>query len=150
MSVKRTVRLATVLGTIAAITILCFRVPPVNATTAGFTYLIVILLFATAWGLIEAMVASIAAVLCFNYFFFAPVGTFTIAEPQNWVALFAFLATSIVASQLSARAKHRTQEAMERREETERIYALSRAILLTEAGRRAPQEYVKEIARIFD
>lgn len=150
MSAKGTVRLAAVLGTIAAITILCFRVPPVNATTAGFAYLIAILLFATAWGLIEAMVASFVAVLCLNFFFFPPVGTFNIAQPQNWVALFAFLATSIVASQLSARAKHRAQEAMERREETERIYALSRAILLTEAGRKAPHEYAKEIAHIFD
>ncbi len=39
---------------------------------------------------------------------------------------------------------------MEQREETERVYALSRAILLTEAGRRAPKEYTKEIAQIFN
>jgi two-component system, OmpR family, sensor histidine kinase KdpD len=150
MNIKSTVRLAAVLGTIGAITLLCFHLVPVNATTAGFAYLIAILLIATAWGLLEAMVASVTAVLCFNYFFFPPIGTFTIAEPRNWVALFAFLATSIVASQLSARAKRQAQEAMERREETERLYALSRAILLTEAGKRAPKEYAKEIAQIFD
>jgi two-component system, OmpR family, sensor histidine kinase KdpD len=150
MNIKSAVRLAAVLGTMGAITLLCFHLVPVNATTAGFAYLIAILLIATAWGLLEAMVASVTAVLCFNYFFFPPIGTFTIAEPRNWVALFAFLATSIVASQLSARAKRQAQEAMERREETERLYALSRAILLTEAGRRAPKEYAKEIAQIFD
>lgn len=150
MNIKSAVRLAAVLGAIGAITLLCFRLVPVNATTAGFAYLIAILLIATAWGLLEAMVASLTAVLCFNYFFFPPIGTFTIAEPRNWVALFAFLATSIVASQLSARVKRQAQEAMERREDTERLYALSRAILLTEAGRRAPKEYAKEIAQIFD
>ena len=150
MSIKSTVRLASALGTIGAITLLCFHLVPVNATTAGFSYLIAVLLIATAWGLLEAMVASVAAVLCFNYFFFPPIGTFTIAEPRNWVALFAFLATSIIASQLSARAKRQALEATERREETERLYALSRAILLTEAGRRAPKEYTKEIAQIFD
>jgi two-component system, OmpR family, sensor histidine kinase KdpD len=149
MNIKSTVRLAAVPGTIGAITFLCFRLIPVNATTAGFAFLIAILLIATAWGLLEAMVASVTAVLCFNYFFFPPIGTFTIAEPRNWVALFAFLATSIVASQLSARAKRQTQEAMERREETERLYALSRAILLTEAGRRAPKVYAERIAQIF-
>ena len=150
MSIKSTVRLAASLGTIGAITLLCFHLVPVNATTAGFSYLIAILLIATAWGLLEAMVASVTAVLCFNYFFFPPIGTFTIAEPRNWVALFAFLATSIIASQLSARAKRQALEATGRREETERLYALSRAILLTEAQRRAPKEYTKEIAQIFD
>ena len=51
--------------------------------------------------------AAIAAVLCFNFFFLPPTGTFTIADPQNWIALVAFLATSIVASQLSGRARQR-------------------------------------------
>ena len=49
----------------------------------------------------------IAAMLCFNFFFLPPVGTLTIADPQNWVALLAFLATAIVASQLSGRARIR-------------------------------------------
>ncbi|HUZ46832.1 MAG TPA: DUF4118 domain-containing protein, partial [Terriglobia bacterium] len=150
MNIRVAIRIVAVLAITAAITFLCFHLVPVNATTAGFTYLIAILLIATAWGLLEAMVASVAAMLCFNFFFLPPTGTLTIADSRNWVALFAFLATSIVASQLSARAKRQAQEAMERREETERLYALSRAILLTEAGRRAPKEYAKEIAQIFD
>jgi two-component system sensor histidine kinase KdpD len=150
MNLRSILRFAVVLGTIGIITILCFRLVPVNATTAGFAYLIAILLIATACGLLEATVASIAAMFCFNFFFLPPTGTLTIADSRNWVALFAFLATSIVASQLSARAKRQAQEAMERREETERLYALSRAILLTEAGKRAPKEYAKKIAEIFD
>jgi two-component system, OmpR family, sensor histidine kinase KdpD len=150
MNTSVAMRSVAVLAITAVITYFCFHLAPVNTTTAGFTYLIAILLIASTWGLLEAMVASIAAVLCFNYFFFPPIGTFTIAEPRNWVALFAFLATSIVASQLSARAKRQAQEAMERREETARLYALSRAILLTEAGSKAPKEYAKEFAQIFD
>jgi two-component system, OmpR family, sensor histidine kinase KdpD len=150
MNIRVATRSVAVLVITAVITYFCFHLTPVNATTAGFAYLIAILLVATAWGLLEAMVASVTSVLCFNYFFFPPIGTFTIAEPRNWVALFAFLVTSIIASQLSARAKRQAHEAMERREETERLYALSRAILLTEAGRKAPKEYTKEIAQIFD
>lgn len=150
MSVKATVRLAAVLGVVAAVTFVCLRIFPVNATTAGFVYLVVVLMIATAWGLLEATVASFAALLCFNYFFLPPTGTLTIADSRNWAALFAFLATSIIASHLSARAKHRTQEAMEHREETERLYALSRAILLTEANRKAPKQFAGEIAQIFD
>jgi two-component system, OmpR family, sensor histidine kinase KdpD len=150
MGIRVTIRFVAVLAIIAAITFLCFRLVSVNATTAGFIYLIAILIIATACGLLESMVASLAAVLCFNYFFFPPIGTFTISEPRNWVALFAFLATSIIASQLSARAEQRAHEAMERREEMERLYALSRAILLTEADRAAPKQFASEVAQIFD
>ena len=74
---------------------------PVNATTVGFAYLLGILAIAATWGLIESIIASIAAMLCYNFYFLPPVGMFTIADPQNWVALFAFLTTALVASHLS-------------------------------------------------
>ena len=76
-----------------------------NPTTVGFVYLITILLIAARWGLIEAVAASIVATLCYNYFFLPPVGTFHIDDPQNWIALSAFLVTSLVASQLSEMAR---------------------------------------------
>lgn len=144
------IRLSVVLGAITALTFLSFRLMPVNATTAGFMYLIVVLLIAAAWGIVEATVASVVAVLCLNYYFLPPVGGLTIADPQNWVALFAFLATSIVASQLSSRAKQRTRLAVDRQLEMERLYALSRAILLTEANRTAPKQIAHHVAQIFD
>jgi len=75
-------------------------------------------------------VSSVAATLAFNYFFLEPRLTFTIADPHNWVALFAFLATSIVASRLSTETKRRTQEAVERQRDLERLYTFGRAILL--------------------
>ena len=75
--------------------------------------------------------------LCFNFFFLPPVGTFTIADPQNWVALFAFLAVSLVASNLSAVARARTQEAVGRRDELARLFDLSRDVLIITDSREA-------------
>lgn len=143
-------RTATSVLVVAAITFLGYRVLPINATTQGFFYLIAILFLATAWGLTEAVVASIFAVLCFNYFFFPPVGTFTIDDLQNWVALFAFLITAITASRLSAQAKRRALEILERQQEMERLYALSRAMLLVEPSRPLAKQVVSHIARAFD
>jgi two-component system, OmpR family, sensor histidine kinase KdpD len=134
---------------LAAITWLFYRVIPVNATTAGFVYLIAVLIFATVWGFPEALAASVLSVLCFNFFYFEPVGTFNIAEPQNWVALFAFLVTAVVASELSFRAKQRAQLAVDRQHEMERLYALSRAILLTNPDRSAGKQIALRIAEIF-
>lgn len=71
------------------------------------------------------------AFLCFNYFFLPPVGTWTIADPENWVALFTLLAVSIVASHLSAQVRRRAQEATARRDELGRLFELTRDILLT-------------------
>jgi two-component system sensor histidine kinase KdpD len=143
-------RILAALGLVAAITFVGFRLIHVNATTAGFFYLVAILGVATAWGLAESTIASIAATLCLNFFFIPPIGTFRVADPQNWVALFAFLATSLTASQLSARAKRRTREAVDSQHEIERLYSLSRALLLTEATRPMPQQVVQQIAQTFD
>ena len=94
-------RVAASIGAVVLITVLYFEALHVNPTTVALSYLIAILVIATGWGIVEATAGSIAAVLCFNFFFLPPIGTFTIADPQNWVAFIAFLATAIIASQLS-------------------------------------------------
>ena len=143
------VRIAIVVGIIAAITAICFRIVPVNATTTGFAYLVAILFIAARWGLTEALVGSFVAVGCFNYFFLPPIRTFTVADPQNWVALIAFLATSITASHFSTQAKKRTLEATDRQREMEKLYALSRSILLIEPTRPEPKQLAMQIAQSF-
>ena len=139
-------RVGAALALIAATTFILFRVVPVNPTTAGFLFLVVILFIATKGGLVESTIASVAAMLSFNFFFLPPIGTLTIADPQNWVALFAFLATSLTASQLSARAKRRALEAEERRGEVERLYALSRGLLLIDTSQPIAKQIVQQIA----
>jgi two-component system, OmpR family, sensor histidine kinase KdpD len=138
------------LVTIAAITALCSRVFSVNATTAGFAYLLGVLAIATAWGLIEAIVASVAAMLCFNFFFLPPIGQFTIADPQDWVALLAFLATALIASHISDRERKQASEAKARQKETEQLYALSRIILMTDPAQSIGFQSAQHIAEIFD
>jgi two-component system, OmpR family, sensor histidine kinase KdpD len=138
------------LGLVAAVTFVAFRLAPVNAITAGFLYLVTVLLIATAGGLVESTIGSIAAMLCFNYFFLPPLKTLTISDPRNWVALFAFVATSLTASQLSARAKRRTREAIDRQIEIERLYSLSRALLLTDATRSIAKQIVHQTAQVFE
>src|SRR5579863_7967555 len=89
------------LALIAAVIFVFYRLIPVNGTTVALALLMAILGIATWFGLFEAIVCSLVAMLGFNFFFLPPIGTFNIADPQNWVALFAFLATSIIASKLS-------------------------------------------------
>ncbi|HEV8579176.1 MAG TPA: DUF4118 domain-containing protein [Thermoanaerobaculia bacterium] len=104
-----------------------------NATTAGFLYLIAVLALAAWGGWAVGAVASVVATLCFNYFFFPPHGTLTIADPANWVALCSFLVASAVASRLVATARRQAEEAQRRRREVEVLYE-ERERLLGEAA----------------
>jgi PAS domain S-box-containing protein len=102
---------AAVLG-IAAVTALL--VPfhnQLSNTTVALAFLLVVLFVATGWGSWPAFLASLLGVLCFNFFFLPPLYTFTIADPQNWIALAAFFITAVTVGQLSARAKRRETEA---------------------------------------
>ena len=104
----------------------------VNPTTVALTFLLAILIVAATWGLRPAVFMSLVATAAFNYFFLPPLGTFTIADPQNWVALSAFLVTAIIASQLSERARREASQAHQRRHEVERLYAFSQRLLVAE------------------
>lgn len=106
----------------AATTVLKLFGDHINHTTVAIALLLVVLFVATAWGPKPAVLASFAAGVCFNFFFLPPVGTFTIADPENWIAFFAFLVTAITAGQLSARARRRAQEATAARQEIEQLY----------------------------
>lgn len=122
-----------------------------NSLTIALSYLLAVLAIAAGWGLLPATCASVAATACLNYFFLPPVGTFTIAGSQNWVALAAFLTVGIVASRLSERVRQQARQAEANRLETERLYSLSRMILL-HLGDSAltAHEAAVQIARIFE
>jgi two-component system, OmpR family, sensor histidine kinase KdpD len=101
----------------------------VNPTTAALTFLIGVLIISANWGLPPAVFMAVISTLAFNYYFLPPIGTFTIADPQNWVALLAFLVTAIIASQLEERARREAKSANERRGEAERLYKFSQQLL---------------------
>src|SRR5438132_5047249 len=120
-----------------------------NSTTIAMAFLLATLGIATWWGLPEAIVASVVGMLCFNFFFLPPLFTFYLADTQNWVALCTFLVTAVVASQLSTSARQRASEATRRREEMERLYELSRALMLVDKRSDTASQISQRIAQVF-
>lgn len=114
---------------VAIVTLFYRRVMQVNSTTVALTYLLSILAVSATWGAAVSVFMSVLAMLAFNFYFLAPIHTLTIADPQNWVALFAFLFVSVVASQLANRARQTAQDASARRRELERLYTFSQRLL---------------------
>ncbi len=120
------------LAALASIILIYRRWLHVNATTVALTLVLFILLIAARLGLRYAVVASIVATACYNFYFLPPVGTFVIADPQNWLALFAFLATGVVGSRLSQTARDEADHARGKQRELEVLFTLSRDLLQTE------------------
>src|SRR6476646_5940037 len=140
-------RAAAAIGAVLTVTAVYSRLFGItNATTVALSFLLVVLLAAATSKLWVAVATSVAAVMCFNYFFLPPVGTWTIADPQNWVALVAFLAVSLVASNLSAAVRARAREALDRRDEMARLFDLSRDVLLLTDTREAFASLARSLA----
>jgi len=114
---------------VLAIVLLGHRVLHINPTTIALAFLLGVLAISTFWGLRPAVFMAIISTMAFNYFFLPPVGTFTIADPQNWIALLAFLITAVTASELSERAGREARNANERRHELDRLYGFSQQLL---------------------
>jgi two-component system sensor histidine kinase KdpD len=142
-------RFAASTASVAAIICVFKFIPNVNNTTVALTLLLAILAISTRWGLAEGTVASIVAVLGFNFYFLPPLGTFTIQDTQNWVAFFAFLVTAATASQLSARARRRTAEAEARRLEFQRLYELVQAMMLSGNPHKTIRVFVQRVVEVY-
>src|SRR5688572_19842308 len=138
------------LGAIGAVTVALKALPDVSPTTAALALLLVVLAVATLATLRTAILLSVLAMLTLNFFFLPPIGTFTIADPQNWIALFAFLIVAVIASNLSAAAQDRTRDAIARRNEVTRLFDLTRDVLLTTETAGAIEVLARHVARRFE
>jgi two-component system, OmpR family, sensor histidine kinase KdpD len=150
-------RFAVCSAVVAAITAGYARLLHVNPTTVALTFLVAVLAVAAAWGLKYSVYTSLIATACFNFFFLPPVRTWTIADPQNWVALGVFLITAMIASHLSDKARRQAAAAENRRREVERLYAFSQQLLikdnifelLNELPKKIVDEFSVSAAAIF-
>jgi two-component system, OmpR family, sensor histidine kinase KdpD len=94
----------------------------------ALAFLTAVLVSSVAYGLWPALLACLASVLAYNFFFLPPLYTFTIADPENVVALFFFAITAVIASNLTARVRAQAITARQRVRTTEELYQFSRKL----------------------
>ena len=110
----------------AALLVVLFRsLIPANQTTVALAFLILMLLTASRWRLAYSVYVSILCTFLYNFFFLPPVGRLTITAPSNWVALGAFLCTSVLVSHLSNKERRQAETSEARRLELEQLYEFS-------------------------
>ncbi|HLH35706.1 MAG TPA: ATP-binding protein [Alloacidobacterium sp.] len=122
----------------------------VNITTVALSFLVLVLLAATRWRLAHSVYLSIICTLLYNFFFLPPIGTFTIADPQNWVTLSVFLGTGVLVSHLSESERKQRELSEKKRSEVERLYEFSQQLLLHEDLRGLARAAPSIAAKVFN
>src|SRR5260370_5948554 len=89
-------------------------------------YLLVVMALASTRGRYAAILASMVAFLAFDFFLVPPLYVFTINRVEEWIALFVFLVTAILTSQLAVTLRERAEQASRRERETRVLYDLLR------------------------
>ena len=96
-------------------------------------YLLLILLLASTRGRYAAIVAAVIAALAFDFFLVPPFFTFVIARWEEWIALFVFLVTALITSQLTTQTRQSAEQARLREREARILYEAGRVINMTDS-----------------
>ncbi len=97
-------------------------------SNVALVFLTAILIDAVLFGLGPSLLACLAAILAYNFFFLPPLYTLTIADPENIVALFFFAVVALIASNLAARVRAQAVAARVRARTTDDLYQFSRKL----------------------
>jgi two-component system sensor histidine kinase KdpD len=120
-----------------------------NAAPVGFLFLLVVVCEAILAGFWQASIVSVLACACLDYFFYPPLFHFSVADPQDWVALGAFEVSALMVSRLSSRERLNSIEARLQRTSMEQLYELSRSTLLINMHEKPGRQIAQLIQRIF-
>ncbi len=127
---SRALGLLIALGAVMATTAVIYPLGEITPEVSnGVLYMLAVLLVSTYWGLGLGLVTALASALAFNFFHIPPTGGFSVAEPQNYVALGVFFAAAVLASRVADLARTRADEAEGRREEADLSADLARLLL---------------------
>ena len=149
LALRRSTRILASASMVAAITWIAYAMHA-KAFIAGFVYLILLLPIAFQWGFFEATVASVLAIACLDYFFTQPYLNFSMSDPQDWVALGAFETVVLVVSRLADRLRHHAAQASAHEANLDRLYTLSKELLVIDRTQPVDAQLARLIAEVFD
>ena len=120
-----------------------------NSTTAAMVFLVLVVWCATQAGAVLSIYIAALGAVCFDYFFLPPIHTLRLAGAQAWAAMFAFIASCLVVSRLSERARQQAIQVEQRQADVGRLYALSQEMMLFEDAEKLMHDLPGLIDRIF-
>ena len=117
------------LGLVGVLTIALFSmVWELGLEHGSVVYLLPVVIAATRWGIVSAIVAAVCGVLASAFFFYPPLYSFRITNPQEVINLILFIFVAVVVSQLATRLKRQLEMARQREIDLRDLYAFSRRL----------------------
>jgi len=120
-----------------------------NSTSAAMVFLVLVVWASTVAGIQLSLTIAVLCGLFFDYYFLPPFRTLRLASAQEWVALISFIASCLVVGRVAEMARRQTRHAERRREDVERLYALSQEMMLHEDAAGLIRDLPLLIQRIF-
>jgi two-component system sensor histidine kinase KdpD len=117
------------LAMVAAVTAVVYTgVSEIGLEQGSIVYLVPVLIAATRWGVVPAIVAAVGGVLASAFFFYAPVYSFRVRDPQEALNLVLFVVVAVVVGQLATRLRRQLELARQREIDMRDLYAFSRRL----------------------
>jgi len=108
--------------------------------TIAFVYLLLVLTLASTRGLYAAILTSLLAFLCFDFFFFPPPYTFLVIKTEDLLTLVVFLTTAIITGQLASALRQRAEQANNRERELRILYEQAQELVSLQERQRLARE----------
>ena len=118
------------LGGFAALlaVLLPFR-PHLSVAVPAVLFVLPALVGVVVGGFIPGAVGALGGFLIYDWFFLPPYDTLSVRSPQNWIALAAYAAAVLIVAQVVAKLRSAREEALQRTEDSARLFELSRALI---------------------
>src|SRR5438874_2588427 len=134
----------TLITSVIAVAHLYPRIP-----TIAFVYLLLVLALASARGLYAAILTSLLAFLCFDFFFFPPPYTFLVVKAEDLLTLVVFLATAIITGQLASALRRRAEQARSRERELRILYEQTQELVSLQERQRLARELHDSVSQVL-
>src|SRR5947209_9499653 len=117
--------------------------------TIAFVYLLLVLALASTRGLYAAILTSMLAFLCFDFFFFPPPYTFLVVKVEDVLTLVVFLATAIITGQLASALRRRAEQARSRERELRILYEQAQELVSLQERQRLARELHDSVSQVL-
>src|SRR5947209_4987337 len=117
--------------------------------TIAFVYLLLVLTLASTRGLYAAILTSLLAFLCFDFFFFPPPYTFLVTKVEDLFTLVVFLTTAVITGQLASALRRRAEQARSRERELRILYEQAQELVSLQERQRLSRELHDSVSQVL-
>lgn len=145
---RRLLRSAATVPILALVAVIAYQCH-IKPLTAGLIDLVLVMLVAFRWGFTEAAFASIAAVVCLDFFYMPPIFSLYERDPQDWISSAIFAMVALLVSHYADRLRRQAIDTRNERIRLERLYLTSRDIIMMDRRQEVGAQLTSLIEDIF-